>query len=449
MVKNHPFPKLEALKQSLEEYDPVKHYGRVENIVGLFVESEGPASFLGELCYILPGTGVKYNGGVNGGPILAEVVGFRGKRVVMMPFGELAGVSVGSKVLATGRFVSVKVGEGLVGRVLDGLGNPMDGKGPIIWECELPIYRSSPPPLERKPITEVLPTGIKAIDALLTVGKGQRIGIFAGSGVGKSTLLGMIARYAKADVNVIALVGERGREVREFIDKNLGEKGLAKSVVVVATSDMPAVLRKAACFVAMTIAEYFRDKGLDVLFMMDSITRFAMAQREIGISVGEPPTTRGYTPSVFSLLPRLLERAGNSDKGSITGIFTVLVEGSDMEEPVADAVRAILDGHIVLARELASRSHYPAIDVLQSVSRLMHDIVDREHEQLAARLKSLLAVYREAEDLINIGAYKKGSNASIDEAIEYKGKIESFLRQDMEEHFSFEETKELLKKLFS
>ncbi|WP_144436915.1 flagellar protein export ATPase FliI [Thermosulfidibacter takaii] len=440
---------MESLKRSLQEYDPVKLYGRIQNIVGLFVESEGPASFLGELCYILPDTGVKHNGGVNGDPILAEVVGFRGNKVVMMPFGELAGVSVGSKVRATGRFVSVKVGEDLVGRVLDGLGNPIDGKGPVLWECELPIYRSSPQPLERRPIQEVLPTGVKAIDALLTVGKGQRIGIFSGSGVGKSTLLGMIARYAKADINVIALVGERGREVREFIEKNLGEDGLKKSIVVVATSDMPAVLRKAACFVAMTIAEYFRDKGLDVLFMMDSVTRFAMAQREIGISVGEPPTTRGYTPSVFSLLPRLLERAGTSEKGSITGIFTVLVEGSDMEEPVADAVRAILDGHIVLTRELASKAHYPAIDVLQSVSRLMHDIVDKEHWQLAARLKSLLAVYSEAEDLINIGAYKKGSNKAIDEAIEYRDKILSFLKQDVEEHFSFEETKELLKGIFS
>ncbi len=440
------YPKLLALRQSLEELDPIKLYGRIRNIVGLFVESEGPATFLGELCHIIPGTGIKANGVLNVEPILAEVVGFKGKSVIMMPFGELAGVSVGSKVRATGRFVSVKVGRDLVGRILDGLGNPMDGKGPVLWEKELPIYRNPPSPLARRRITEVLPTGVKAIDGLLTLGKGQRVGIFAGSGVGKSTLLGMIARYAEADVNIIALVGERGREVREFIEKNLGEEGLKKSVVVVATSDMPPVLRKAACFVAMTIAEYFRDDlGMDVLFMMDSVTRFAMAQREIGLSVGEPPTTRGYTPSVFSLLPRLLERAGNSDKGSITGIFTVLVEGSDMEEPVADAVRGILDGHIVLTRELATKAHYPAIDVLQSVSRLMPDIVDKEHLKLATKAKNLLAVYREAEDLINIGAYKEGSNPNIDEAIKYRDRIVNFLKQDMDESFSFEDTLKLLR----
>ncbi len=443
------FPKLYTLKKHLEEYDPIKHYGRVQNIIGLFVESHGPASFIGELCHIIPGTGARSNGEKNE-PILAEVVGFKGKKVVMMPFGELAGVSVGSKVQATGRFVSVRVGEDLVGRILDGLGNPIDGKGPVVWEKELPIYRAAPPPLNRKRITEILPTGIKAIDAFLTVGKGQRIGIFAGSGVGKSTLLGMIARYAKADVNVIALVGERGREVREFIEKNLGEEGLKKSVVVVATSDTPPVVRKAACFVAMTIAEYFRDDlGLDVLFMMDSVTRFAMAQREIGLSVGEPPTTKGYTPSVFSLLPRLLERAGTSDKGSITGIFTVLVEGSDMEEPIADAVRAILDGHIVLTRELASKAHYPAIDVLQSVSRLMYDIVDRHHWELATKAKNLLAVYREAEDLINIGAYKEGSNPRIDEAIKYRDKIVDFLKQDVDKNYNFEETIKQLEAIFS
>ncbi len=441
------FVKLATLRRALEDYDPIKHYGRVRNIVGLYVESHGPATFIGELCHIIPATGVKANG-VASEPIMAEVVGFRGNSVVMMPFGELAGVSVGSKVRAMGRFVSVKVGKGLVGRVLDGLGNPMDGKGPVLWEDELPIYRSSPDPLHRRMITEVLPTGVKAIDALLTIGKGQRIGIFAGSGVGKSTLLGMIARYAEADVNVIALVGERGREVREFIEKNLGEEGLAKSVVVVATSDTPPVVRKAACFVAMTIAEYFRDMGKDVLFMMDSVTRFAMAQREIGLSVGEPPTTKGYTPSVFSLLPRLLERAGTSHRGSITGIFTVLVEGSDMEEPVADAVRAILDGHIVLTRELASRAHYPAIDVLQSVSRLMYDIVDKKHWELSLRVKNLLAVYREAEDLINIGAYREGSNPSIDEAIRYKDRIMGFLKQGMDESFSFEESVRGLEAIF-
>ncbi len=433
---------LDKLIEKLSGYEPIKFYGRVKNIIGLIVESEGPASFIGELCHILPSV----NNGVKREPIPAEVVGFRGKRVLMMPFSELAGVSVGSKVIALGRFLQVKVGRGLIGRVLDGLGNPMDGKGPLQWEVEIPVHREPPLPLERKRITEILPTGIKTIDAFLTVGKGQRVGIFSGSGVGKSTLLGMIARYAKADVNVIALVGERGREVREFLERDLGEEGLKKSVVVVATSDNPPVIRKLASFVAMSIAEYFRDMGMDVLFLMDSVTRLAMAQREIGLSIGEPPTTKGYTPSVFSMLPKLLERAGTSSKGSITGFFTVLVEGSDMEEPIADALRAILDGHIVLTRELASKAHYPAIDILQSNSRVMYDIVSAEQWEKALKAKDILATYRDAEDLINIGAYKKGTNPKIDEAIDYKDRLFSFMRQPIEENCDFDET---LKELFS
>ncbi len=433
---------LDKLIEKLSRYEPIKFYGRVKNIIGLIVESEGPASFIGELCHILPSV----NNGVKREHIPAEVVGFRGKRVLMMPFSELAGVSVGSKVIALGRFLQVKVGRGLIGRVLDGLGNPMDGKGPLQWEVEIPVHREPPLPLERKRITEILPTGIKTIDAFLTVGKGQRVGIFSGSGVGKSTLLGMIARYAKADVNVIALVGERGREVREFLERDLGEDGLKKSVVVVATSDNPPVIRKLASFVAMSIAEYFRDMGMDVLFLMDSVTRLAMAQREIGLSIGEPPTTKGYTPSVFSMLPKLLERAGTSSKGSITGFFTVLVEGSDMEEPIADALRAILDGHIVLTRELASKAHYPAIDILQSNSRVMYDIVSAEQWEKALKARDILATYRDAEDLINIGAYKKGTNPKIDEAIDYKDRLFSFMRQPIEENCDFDET---LKELFS
>jgi len=436
------FPCIDRLCEKLSHYEPVKLYGKVKNIVGLIVESEGPASFIGELCHIIPSA----NNGVKKEPIPAEVVGFKGKRVLMMPFSELTGVSVGSKVIALERFLEVKVGEGLVGRVLDGLGNPIDGKGPVEWETKVPVHRSPPSPLERKRITEILPTGIKTIDAFLTVGKGQRVGIFSGSGVGKSTLLGMIARYARADVNVIALVGERGREVREFLERDLGEEGLRKSVVVVATSDNPPVIRKLASFVAMSIAEYFRDLGMDVLFLMDSVTRFAMAQREIGLSVGEPPTTKGYTPSVFSMLPQLLERAGTSSRGSITGFFTVLVEGSDMEEPIADALRAILDGHIVLTRELASKAHYPAIDVLQSNSRVMRDIVSPEHWRLALKAREILATYRDAEDLINIGAYKEGTNPRIDEAIAYKDRLFSFMNQHIDENYDFEVT---LKELFS
>lgn len=440
------FKRVSILKDFLKDKSPFRKVGFVENIVGLTIESRGPESFVGEICRVM----------VSGRNILeikedllAEVVGFRENRVILMPLGDIAGVSLGSKLIGTEKPLTIRVGMGLIGRVVDALGRPMDGKGPIVYDDELPIYRNPPSPLERQRISQVLPTGVKVIDAFLTVGKGQRIGIFSGSGVGKSTLLGMIAKYGKADVNVIALIGERGREVREFIEKILGEEGLKKSVVVVATSDTPPVIRRTASFTAVTIAEYFRDRGMDVLLFMDSLTRFAMAQREIGIASGEPPTTRGYTPSVFSLLPKLLERAGTSDKGSITGIFTVLVEGSDMEEPIADATRAILDGHIVLSREIASRAIYPSVDVLQSVSRVMPDIVDDKHYRLSMRGRELMSIYRDAEDLINIGAYKSGSNPKIDEAIRYYDRLIEFIKQDMKEHYDFEETLSLLERTLS
>jgi flagellum-specific ATP synthase len=365
-----------------------------------------------------------------------------------MPLGERSGIELGSEVIALGKEMKIKVGEDLLGRVLDALGRPMDGKGPIEGETEYPLDREPPPPLDRKPIREVLPLGIKAIDGVLTCGKGQRVGIFAGSGVGKSTLLGMIARYAQSDVNVIALVGERGREVKEFIEKDLGEEGLRRSCLVVATSDKAPLLRIKAAFCATAIAEYFRDKGKDVLFLMDSVTRLAMAQRELGLAVGEPPTTRGYTPSVFTLLPRLMERTGNSQQGSITALYTVLVEGDDMNEPIADAVRAILDGHIVLSRNLSFEGHYPSIDVLQSVSRLMPDITDKRQQHMAQKLREVLATYREAEDLINIGAYERGSNPRIDYALAMIDRVREFLRQEIEESFSWEETQALLFQLF-
>ena len=440
------FKKISFLKDSLGGKTPFRKVGFVENIVGLTIESRGPESFVGEICRVMVSN---RNILEIREELLAEVVGFKDNRVILMPLGDIAGVSLGSKLIGTEKPLTIRVGMDLIGRVVDALGRPMDGKGPIVYDGELPIYRNPPSPLERQRISKVLPTGVKVIDAFLTIGKGQRIGIFSGSGVGKSTLLGMIAKYGKADVNVIALIGERGREVREFIEKILGEEGLKKSIVVVATSDTPPVIRRTASFTAMTIAEYFRDKGMDVLLFMDSLTRFAMAQREIGIASGEPPTTRGYTPSVFSLLPKLLERAGTSDKGSITGIFTVLVEGSDMEEPVADAARAILDGHIVLSRDIASRAIYPSVDVLQSVSRVMPDIVDDKHYKLSLRGRELMAVYRDAEDLINIGAYKTGSNPKIDEAIKYHDRLIEFIKQDMNEHYDFEETLNLLERVIS
>lgn len=422
---------LKKYEAILERRSFLKKTGKVSRVIGLTIEADGPAVDVGEICTI------DTSGGKD--RINAEVVGFREKHVLLMPLGDMKGISPESTVTATGKTLSVGVGMNLVGRVLNGMGEPIDGKGSLNIETTYPVTNTPPHPLERNRIKEPLPLGIKAIDGLLTVGKGQRMGIFAGSGVGKSTLLGMIARNTAAQVNVIALIGERGREVREFIEKDLGEEGLKRSVVVVATSDQPAMVRLKGALVATAIAEYFRDMGKDVLFLMDSITRFAMAQREVGLAVGEPPVSRGYTPSVFALMPKLLERAGNSAKGSITGLYSVLVDGDDFNEPVTDTARSILDGHIVLSRALANRNQYPAIDVLASVSRVMPDVVPQEHVDVAGNIKKVMAVYRDAEDLINIGAYVKGSNEKIDFAISVIDAITGFLEQRVGDKFSFEE----------
>jgi len=378
---------------------------------------------------------------------MAEVVGFRDNHILLMPLGGMSGIGPGSVVEATNKPITVSVSDQLLGRVLDGLGNPMDGKPMPPGDEEYPISNKPPNPLDRNRISNPLPLGVKAIDGLLTIGKGQRVGIFAGSGVGKSTLMGMIARNTKADINVIGLIGERGREVREFIEKDLGEEGLNRSVLVIATSDTPALVRLKAAEVATSIAEYFREKGKDVMLLMDSLTRYSMAQREVGLAAGEPPVSRGYTPSVFAAMPKLLERAGNSDKGSITGLYTVLVDGDDLTEPVTDTARGILDGHIVLNRKIANRNHYPAIDVLASVSRVMSDIVSKDHKKAANAFRRYMAVYADAEDLINIGAYVKGSNSSIDESIDKHEDIEDFLTQAVEENFDFEETVESLSRI--
>ena len=374
----------------------------------------------------------------------SEIVGFRDNRILSMVLGELSDVSPGTEIIAGGFPLSASVGERLLGRVLDGLGNPIDGKGKLISTVRRSIYAQPPNPLTRSRIKEPVATGIKAIDGVLTLGKGQRVGIFAGSGVGKSTLMGMIARNTSADINVIALIGERGREVKEFIEKDLGTAGLERSVVVVATSDTPSLVRVKAAYIATTIAEYFRDRGLDVMLMMDSVTRFAMAQREVGLTVGEPPTSKGYTPSVFAQMQKLMERAGNSDKGSITGLYTVLVEGDDFNEPISDAARGILDGHIILSRKLASLGHYPAIDVLESISRVRKDVITKEHRQKADFITENMAVYRSAEDLISVGAYQSGTNTRIDQSIKLNEKINAFLKQNVEDNFSFEQTVELI-----
>lgn len=422
---------LQKYNDILEKSDFKKYYGRVSKVVGLTIESEGPEVDIGELCKIHASRGRAI--------IESEVVGFKENRVQLMPLGEMTGVGQGNMIVASGSVLKVGVGMGLMGRVLDGLGTPIDDKEPFVPDTFYPVNNKPPHPLNRKRITQPLTLGVKAIDGLLTIGKGQRVGIFAGSGVGKSTLMGMIARNTKADVNVIALIGERGREVREFIEKDLQEEGLSRSVVVVATSDQPALVRLKGALVATAIAEYFRDQGKDVLLLMDSLTRFAMAQREIGLAIGEPPVSRGYTPSVFGVMPKLLERAGNSEKGSITGLYTVLVDGDDMTEPVTDTARGILDGHIVLSRALANRNQYPAIDILASVSRVMSDIVSPEHKKSAGELKKALAIYRDSEDLINIGAYVKGSNEKIDYAISLIDGILGFIQQSTTESFTFEE----------
>ncbi len=408
---------------------PVKYTGRVSHVAGLVIESNGPSVPIGDLCYVHRDNGHA--------PVPAEVVGFKEKKILLMPIGELDRIRPGTKVTASGAPLVIKVGMNIMGRVIGGLGDPIDDKGPIRAEGYRSIYNSPPDPLKRSRIKEPLRTGVRVLDGLFTCGKGQRFGIFAGSGVGKSTLMGMIARNSEADVNVIALIGERGREVREFIEKSLGEEGLKKSVVVSVTSDKPALLRVKGAYIASTIAEYFRDQGMQVMLLVDSVTRFANAQREVGLAIGEPPTSRGYTPSVFALLPRLLERSGTSSGGSITGLYTVLVDGDDMNEPIADAVRGILDGHIVLSRVLANQNHFPAVDVLQSVSRCMDDIVTTEHRMAANELKTVYAIYKEFEDMINIGAYARGSNPQIDFAISMIDRIRDYLKQDVTEDCMF------------
>jgi flagellum-specific ATP synthase len=415
----------------LRNLDTVEYSGKVMKVVGLTVESNGPTVNMGNICRIYPSVGDDY--------VEAEVVGFKDQRVLLMPFGDMTGIGFGSRVVSTGQSLRVPVSEGLVGRVLDALGRPMDDGPPVPAAAYYPVDNMPPNPLSRTRITNEFPLGVRAIDGLLTVGQGQRLGIFAGSGVGKSTLLGMIARNAVADVNVIVLVGERGREVKDFIEKDLGAEGLKKSVLIIATSDQPALLRLKAALVGTSIAEYFRDKGLKVLMLMDSVTRFAMAQREIGMAVGEPPISRGFPPSVYSILPKLLERSGTSDKGSITGLYTVLVEGDDMNEPISDTVRGILDGHIVLSRALATSNHYPAIDVLESISRVMKEIVPPGQYEKAGYIKNVMAVYRKAKDLIDIGAYKSGSSAEIDEAVRLNPVINGFLRQNVDETQTYTE----------
>lgn len=412
----------------VHNFPPVKLVGKVTQVIGQTVEVRGLHACIGEVCRIQLQAG--------GSPVQAEVVGFRDGHLLMMPLGDLRGVGPGCHVVPTGKMLGVPVGPALLGRVLDGLGRPLEGRLPENVAC-LPVDNAPPNPLERRRIREILPTGIRAIDLPLTCGEGQRIGIFSGSGVGKSTLFGMIARHSEADVNVIALIGERGREVLDFIERDLGADGLARSVVVAVTSDRPPLLRIKGALAATTIAEYFRDQGMKVMLMMDSVTRLAMSQREVGLAIGEPPTTKGYTPSVFALLPRLLERAGTSRTGSITGFYTVLVDGDDFNEPVADAVRSILDGHIVLSRELAERNHFPAVDVLRSVSRLMPDLVTERHSYLAGSLRECLAAYHEAEDLINIGAYIDGSNPRVDRSRRLIELLNAFLKQGMDEKAEF------------
>ncbi len=424
----------------IDTIDPLPAHGRVTQAIGMVLEGYAPVSAIGEVCEIISISGDKR--------ILAEVVGFRDEKILLMPLGDLGGIGPGSAIVIKTVQAKVAVGERLLGRVLNGLGEPIDGKGPLQANEVYPLYGVPPSPLQRKRITQPLDLGIRAMNGLLTVGRGQRMGIFAGSGVGKSVLLGMIARYTSADVNVIALVGERRREVKEFIEKDLGEEGLKRSVVVVATSDQPPLVRKRAAFLAMSMAEYFRDQSRQVLFMMDSLTRLAHAQREIGLSIGEPPATKGYTPSVFSLLPSFLERSGTGTHGgTMTGLFTVLTEGDDINDPIPDAVRAILDGHVVLSREIAARALYPAIDVLNSVSRVMIDIVDPKQIERARRFSELLSTYQRAEDLINIGAYKAGSNQKIDKAIEKWDEIQAYIRQEIHERVTIKESLEALARI--
>jgi flagellum-specific ATP synthase len=431
---------MKRLLACLDNLDSIQVSGKITQIVGLVVEGHCPAATVGTLCELIPRDG--------GPPVPAEVVGFRHTRALLMPLGELRGLGPGSRIRVVSNSATLPVGRQLLGRVIDAMGKPIDN-GPLPeQESDMPLYALPAGPMERDPIEQPLDLGVRAINGLLTCGLGQRMGIMAGSGVGKSTLLGMIAQNTKADVNVIALIGERGREVREFIERDLGPEGLSRSVVVVATSDQSPLLRMRGAFVATTVAEYFCSRGQNVLLMMDSVTRFAMAMREVGLAIGEPPTTKGYTPSVFATLPKLLERAGRfRDSGSITGLYTVLVEGDDMNEPIADAVRSILDGHIVLSRRLAAKNHYPCIDILHSASRVMNAVVEPEHQHIAGRLREILATYQEAEDLINIGAYKKGSNSRIDEALSHIEGVTGFLRQHIDESVDLPDTLAQLKAL--
>jgi flagellum-specific ATP synthase len=432
---------MQQVLSSLNQLNPLRVRGKVTKIVGLVLEGYCPRATIGSICEVMSLHG--------GSSIWAEVVGFRETVALLMPLGEIHGLGIGSLIRVLDVNAHIKVGQSLLGRVVDALAEPLDGKGPLKCDEQQELYRLPPSPMNRSQIADILDLGVRSLNGLLTCGKGQRMGIMAGSGVGKSVLLGMIARNTKADVNVIALIGERGREVREFVENDLGKQGLSRSVVVTATSDQSPLLRMRGAFCAMAMAEYFCAKGKSVLLMMDSVTRFAMAMREIGLAVGEPPTTKGYTPSVFSKLPKLLERAGNfSGMGSITGLFTVLVEGDDMNEPVADAVRSILDGHIVLSRDMAAKNHYPAIDVLQSSSRVMRKLIDNDHLQMSGKIREILAVYSEQEDLINIGAYKNGANPKIDMALKYIELVNRFLCQDMMEKSSLKQTLEDLKKLF-
>ncbi|MBP7583109.1 MAG: FliI/YscN family ATPase [Spirochaetes bacterium] len=443
MVRILPHDKVDVLskyRDIIDEIDVVRRTGRVERIAGLTIETTGPGVKYGELCKI------KLE---NGDYLYAEVVGLNKNRLVLMPIGDMKGVTVGAQVIDAGSAMTVPVGEALLGRVISGTGRPLDGKGDIYTRTRYPVDSKPANPLARTLITQPLSVGIRAIDGLLTVGRGQRIGVFSGSGVGKSTLLAMMARYTDADVNVIALIGERGREVRDFVDKELGPDGLKRSVVVVATSDQPPMVRLRGAFLAHAVAEYFRDQDMSVNLLMDSVTRFALAQREVGLATGEPSATRGYPPSVFSLLPRLLERSGTREGGgSITGFYTILVEADDMNEPIADAVRGILDGHIVLDRNLAHRNHYPAIDVLGSISRCMKDVVDDEHREAAGKMRELMAAYRDSEDLITLGAYKRGADTMVDRAIDMREQFNAFLRQGIYEKDTFDNIVKRLKGMF-
>lgn len=424
---------------ALNNVELIRAKGQVVQLIGLVIEALLQGVRIGELCYIRAQDKQRV--------YPAEVVGFKARRVLLMPLADIQGIGAGCEVIATNRLVSVKVGPKLLGRVVDGIGNAMDGKGPIIAEAEYPLDNAPPNPIRRARITNVMPTGVRVIDGFLTYGEGQRMGLFAGSGVGKSTLLGMIARNAKADINVLCLVGERGREVNEFIEDSMGEEGMARSVVVCATSDMSSLLRMKAPMTASAIAEYFRDQGMRVFLMMDSVTRFAMAQREVGLAIGEPPSTKGYTPSVFATLPRLLERAGMSDRGSITALYTVLVEGGDMEDPIADAVRGVLDGHIVMDRKIASQGIYPAVDILPSVSRLINSLASKEHLAAQKAVRALINTYREVKDMIDLGIYVRGADPEKDRAIAMQNQIKDFCGQRLDDPTELPKTIEMLKYL--